>query len=210
MGCKVNLIGAELDSLRFLNLPHGEPVEPRTTALPRLIRKKSHQLIQHVPTQVILNVSFPAEMLPETFESRERIGASASRGGKPVRPGRFRLSASIPREGTGRTRQKPQNRRSGWSLDRKHSIPHTPRPAFQGPPVFPSFNSQTQLRAWQRERPVMSNATGQHRWIIAVRQPSDGGGSGHFGFLTCIKAWKDCHTNAIMRKYAPSGTNQSK
>ncbi len=64
-----------------------------------------------------------------------------------------------------------KNRRSGWSLDRKHSIPHTPRPAFQGPPVFPFFNSQTQLRAWQRERPVMSNATGQHRRIIAVRQP---------------------------------------
>ena len=103
-----------------------------------------------------------------------------------------------------------KNRRSGWSLDRKHRIPHTPRPAFQGPPVFPSFNSQTQLRAWQRERPVMSNDTGQHRRIIAVRQPSGGGGSAHFGFLTCIKAWKDCHTNAIMRKYAPGGTNQSK
>ena len=33
----------------------------------------------------------------------------------------------------------PQKRRGGWSLDRKHRIPHTPRPAFQGPPVFPTF-----------------------------------------------------------------------
>jgi molecular chaperone DnaK len=53
---------------------------------------KSHQLIQHFPSSLILIVSFPAGMLPETFESRERIGASASRG-EPVRRGGFAEAA---------------------------------------------------------------------------------------------------------------------
>jgi hypothetical protein len=34
---------------------------------------------------------------------------------------------------------KPENAGAGGPQDRKHCIPHTPRPAFQGPPVFPTF-----------------------------------------------------------------------
>ncbi len=89
------------------------------------------------------------------------------------------------------------NRRGGWSLDRKHRIRTTPRPAFQGPPVILFFQ-------WSDAKAGVARGETGHSSLSA------GGGLKHFGFHRCIKPWKDCHTNAIMRKYAPSGTNQSK
>ncbi|MBQ9350319.1 hypothetical protein, partial [Phyllobacterium sp.] len=69
--------------------------------------------------------------LPETFESRERIGASALQGGTcaagEVWPNGCALGKTL------------KNAEAGGPQDRKHCIPHTPRPAFQGPPVFPTF-----------------------------------------------------------------------
>ncbi|PWV94078.1 hypothetical protein DEV92_103253 [Phyllobacterium myrsinacearum] len=171
------------------------------SAMSCLHQKKSRQLIHVLPSSLILLVSFPAGMLPETFESRERIGASASRGGKPVRPGRFHLSATASwgpeRSGEAAEQGENTNRRGGWSLDRKHRIRTTPRPAFQGPPVILFFQ-------WPDANAGVATGETGHSSLSA------GGGLEHFGFHRCIKPWKDCHTNAIMRKYAPRRTNQSK
>jgi len=96
------------------------------------------------------SLSFPAGMLPETFESRERIGASASQGGKPVRPGRFGPVV----DPLGKNLKTP-----GRVVPRIASIAYqnTQDPRSRDRPSFPPFNSQTRQRAWQRRRALQNN-----------------------------------------------------
>jgi len=87
-----------------------------------LHHKKSHQLIHVLPTSLILLVSFPAGMLPETFASRERIGASASQGGT--------CAAGEVWPGGGPIGQKLENAGAGgpWIASIAYHIPQDPRP----------------------------------------------------------------------------------
>ncbi|MCE3519017.1 hypothetical protein LXJ58_30165, partial [Escherichia coli] len=102
---------------------------------------------------LILLVSFPAGMLPETFESRERIGASALQGGTcaagEVQLNACALGKDLKIAGTGG----PQ--------DRKHSIPPYPKTRVPGTARHSHLlNGQTQKRAWQGEK--LGTAAFQH------------------------------------------------
>ena len=145
--------GSDLVAMPITNVAGCNALQPSTSLMVSLsnhapwlchppIKQKSHQLIQHVPSALILLVSFPAGMLPETFESRERIGASASQGGKPVRPGRFgsmvaHWAKTLKNAGAG----------GPWIASIAYHIPQDPRSRDR--PSFPPFNSQTRKRAWQ-------------------------------------------------------------
>jgi hypothetical protein len=122
------------------------PLGCRTEGVKDLHHKKPHQLIHVLPTSLILLVSFPAGMLPETFESRERIGASASQGGTCA-AGEVSLNGCA----LGKNLKTP-----GRVVPRIASIAyHIPQdPRSRDRPSFPPFNSQTQLRAWQRENHI--------------------------------------------------------
>ncbi len=126
------------------------------SAMSCLHQKKSRQLIHVLPSSLILLVSFPAGMLPETFESRERIGASASWGGNLCGRGGF---TSLPQLHGGpkgpvkwQNRVKTQIAGAGgpWIASIAYGLPQDPRSKDR--PSFSSFNGQTQMRAWQREK----------------------------------------------------------
>ena len=116
------------------------------------IKQKSHQLIQHVPSALILLVSFPAGMLPETFESRERIGASAC--GRTPGPGRF--SPILP------CWTKPF---AGWVVQgiATTATPTKDLSALDGPPVFPTFQQPDAKAGVATGRALQNNHAPQPR-----------------------------------------------
>ena len=80
--------------------------------------------------------------------------------------GRKTCAAGEVWPGGGPIGQKPENAGAGGPQDRKHCIPEYPRPAFQGPPVFPTF---------QQPDAIAGVATGKpYRRIPGRLLPSSG------------------------------------
>ena len=101
-------------------------------------------------------------MLPETFESRERIGASALQGGNLLDRGGLaqwlRVGQSLKTSG----RVVPR------IASIAYRIPQDPRSRDRL--SFPPFNSQTRQRAWQRRRALQNN----HAWFDKLTMRESG------------------------------------
>jgi hypothetical protein len=134
------------------NLPHGEPVEPRTTVLPPQIKTTPTyppRPIRAYPSRVLSGGNASGNFRKSGKD--RRFGFT---GRKPVRPGRF---------GSMVAHWVKPSKTPGRVVPRIASIAyHIPQdPRSRDRPSFPPFNSQTRQRAWQRRRALQNN----HAWF---------------------------------------------